>query len=106
MEPGQFFSALLAIVVIDIVLAGDNAIVIALAAANGIPLEQAELPVSGISGWEECFITSTSRHIMPLVRINGQPIGDGRPGPITQHLSRCFEGNFQAAIAAQTPADG
>lgn len=32
MEPGQFLSALMAIVVIDIVLAGDNAIVIALAA--------------------------------------------------------------------------
>lgn len=30
----QFFSALLAIIVIDLVLAGDNAIVIALAARN------------------------------------------------------------------------
>ena len=32
MEPSQFLSSLLAIVLIDIVLAGDNAIVIALAA--------------------------------------------------------------------------
>ena len=34
MEPTQFFSALLAIIVIDLVLAGDNAIVIALAARS------------------------------------------------------------------------
>jgi len=34
MDPGQFLSALLAIIVIDIVLAGDNAIVIALAARS------------------------------------------------------------------------
>ena len=36
MDPSQFLSALLAIVVIDLVLAGDNAIVIALA-ARGLP---------------------------------------------------------------------
>ena len=34
MDLGQFLSALLAIIVIDIVLAGDNAIVIALAARS------------------------------------------------------------------------
>ena len=34
MAPSQFLSVLLAIVVIDIVLAGDNAIVIALAARS------------------------------------------------------------------------
>ena len=36
MDPATFFSALVAIVVIDLVLAGDNAIVIALA-ARGLP---------------------------------------------------------------------
>ena len=79
---------------------------LALAAREGIEVVAAPLAESEIGAWEEAFLSSTSRHIMPLVRINGQPIGDGRPGPITQHLSRCFEGNFQAAIAAQTPADG
>ncbi|MBK6434288.1 MAG: aminotransferase class IV [Anaerolineae bacterium] len=89
------------------VLAGVTAdIVLALAAREGIEVVAAPLAESEICAWDEAFLTSTSRHIMPLVRINGQPIGDGRPGPITQHLSRCFEGNFQAAIAAQTPADG
>ncbi len=38
MDPAQFLSALLAIVVIDLVLAGDNAIVIALA-ARGLPAQ-------------------------------------------------------------------
>jgi predicted tellurium resistance membrane protein TerC len=36
MDPATFLSALIAIVVIDLVLAGDNAIVIALA-ARGLP---------------------------------------------------------------------
>jgi len=71
-------------------------LVITLAAENGIPLQQAELPVSGISGWQECFITSTSRHIMPVTRIDGQPVGDGRVGPLTQRISALFEVYFAA----------
>jgi branched-chain amino acid aminotransferase len=35
---------------------------------------------------EECFLTGTAAEIMPVVKIDGRPIGTGRPGPITQRL--------------------
>ncbi|HKC12334.1 MAG TPA: aminotransferase class IV [Vicinamibacteria bacterium] len=35
---------------------------------------------------DECFITSVSREILPAVRIDGHPIGGGRPGPVTRDL--------------------
>jgi branched-chain amino acid aminotransferase len=38
----------------------------------------------------ECFITSVSREIMPVVKIDAQTIGDGVPGPITRELMRGF----------------
>ena len=83
------------------VLAGVTAdIVLALAAREGIEVVAAPLAESEMAAWDEAFLTSTSRHIMPLVRIDGRPIGRGHPGPITQHLSRCFEENFRAVIAA------
>jgi len=34
----------------------------------------------------ECMITSTTNAVMPLTRINGGEIGDGRPGPVTVRL--------------------
>jgi len=34
----------------------------------------------------ECMITSTTNAVMPLTRINGGDIGDGRPGPVTTRL--------------------
>jgi branched-chain amino acid aminotransferase len=34
----------------------------------------------------ECFITSVSREIMPVVKINDRIIGDGKPGEITRRL--------------------
>lgn len=52
------------------------------------------LPLSGRDGWDEAFLTSTSRHVVPLVRLDGVPIGNGTPGPLTGELHRRFEGYF------------
>jgi D-alanine transaminase len=38
----------------------------------------------------EAFITSATQTIMPVVRIDGQPIGNGKPGPITRRLRSKF----------------
>lgn len=52
------------------------------------------LPMAEVAHWDEAFITSTSRHVLPLVRLDSQSIGDGRPGPLTQELHRRFETYF------------
>ena len=38
----------------------------------------------------EAFITSASATVMPVVRIDGRPIGEGRPGPIARALRAIF----------------
>lgn len=38
----------------------------------------------------EAFITSATQTVMPVVRIDGRQIGDGRPGPVTQRLRLKF----------------
>jgi D-alanine transaminase len=38
----------------------------------------------------EAFITSASTILMPVVRIDGQPVGDGTPGPLGQRLRAAF----------------
>lgn len=39
---------------------------------------------------DEAFITSSTKGVMPISHINGQPIGHGRPGPLTQALHQQF----------------
>jgi len=39
---------------------------------------------------DEAFITSTTKEIMPVVRIDDIRIGSGRPGPYTQRLAELF----------------
>jgi D-alanine transaminase len=65
---------------------------------NDIPLHEFELRVGGIQAWQECFITSTSRHVMPVTTIDGKPVGSGAVGPVTQRLHDLFEDYFAARV--------
>jgi len=38
----------------------------------------------------EAFVTAASAFVTPVVEIDGQPIGDGRPGPITRRLRELY----------------
>jgi branched-chain amino acid aminotransferase len=50
------------------------------------PIQRAELRTV-----DEAFITSTTKEIMPIVRIDDILIGNGRPGPLTVRLAALFQ---------------
>ncbi len=39
---------------------------------------------------DECFLTGTAAEIIPVVKIDGRMIGDGKPGPVTKKLMQLF----------------
>jgi len=49
----------------------------------------------------EVFISSSIRELLPVVRIDGHPIGDGTPGPRTRELLRAFRAQVRREIAAE-----
>ena len=49
------------------------------------PISRAELHTV-----DEAFITSTTKEILPIVRVDDISIGDGRPGPVTRRLADLF----------------
>jgi len=57
-----------------------------LAAEHGIPAREAQLTPYDLYAADEVFITSTAGGIMPLVEIDGRPIADGKPGPVSQRI--------------------
>ena len=57
-----------------------------LAAAHAIPAREAQLTAYDLYAADEVFATSTAGGIMPLVEVDGHPIGDGKPGPVTQRM--------------------
>ena len=72
------------------VLAGVTRAVV-LEVAEGLMPVRLEAPrLAELHALRECFLTSVSREILPVVAVDGQPIGDGRPGPRTAELIRLF----------------
>ena len=50
------------------------------------PAHEGEFPVDDLRGADEAFLTSSIREVMPVVAVDGAPIGDGRPGPAAARL--------------------
>lgn len=59
-----------------------------LAAEAGLPVADATLPLERLTSAGEVFITSTTRLVMPVVSVDGSPIGTGRAGPVSVDLAR------------------
>jgi branched-chain amino acid aminotransferase len=58
----------------------------------GIDAAEPEMPREALHGSDELFLTSSTREVQPLIHLDGQPIADGQPGPITLRLAEAFTG--------------
>jgi len=64
--------------------------VMELAHAAGIDCREATLTRHDLYTAEECFLTGTAAEVIPVVAIDGRPIGSGLPGPVTRRLKDDF----------------
>jgi branched-chain amino acid aminotransferase len=77
-------------------------IILDLAAELGIPLRLEAIHVSEIPELEEAAISSSSRGLLPVVNIAGQPIGDGRPGPLCSQLHTAYDAFVERTVRSAT----
>jgi branched-chain amino acid aminotransferase len=56
----------------------------------GIPVREQVLRDPDLFGADEAFLTSTTRELVPIVHVDDQAIGSGKPGPITRGLLRRY----------------
>jgi branched-chain amino acid aminotransferase len=66
-------------------------VVMELAAAARIPVQETTLIRHDIYTADEFFLTGSAAEIIPVVMIDGRPIGDGKPGPITRQLQARYK---------------
>lgn len=75
-------------------------LVLELCADLGVPTEEATLRDPDLLGADEAFLTSTTKEIVPVVRVDDTPIASGAPGPVTRRLLQ----ELRARISSlQTP---
>jgi branched-chain amino acid aminotransferase len=66
----------------------------------GIPVTDAVLRDDDLLGADEAFLTSTSKEIVPIVRVDERAIGNGHPGPITRRLLDAYRQRARAVARA------
>lgn len=72
------------------VLAGVTRALVLEVARQVLPVSTEAVAYSDLPRARECFITSVSREILPVVKVDQLTIGDGFPGPITRALMQRF----------------
>lgn len=58
---------------------------------TGIPYEEKNFSEKELLGADEVFITSTTSEVLPVVSINGLPVGSGKPGELTKWIYKEFQ---------------
>jgi D-alanine transaminase len=67
-----------------------RAVVLDAIAAQGLTLDERAFTPKEALAAKEAFATAASLIVQPVVRIDGKPVGDGRPGPVAIALRREF----------------
>jgi D-alanine transaminase len=72
--------------------------VVKLVESQGIAFEQRPFGREEALGAREAFLSSSSAFVLPITRIDGKPVGDGKPGPVTRRLREIY-----VVAALETP---
>ena len=65
--------------------------VLELADRAGITRREVDLPLETVQSADEIWITSSTKEILPVTRLDGSPVGNGHPGPVWQRLIELFQ---------------
>lgn len=67
---------------------------------SGIIVRLEPVKIAEIGSLAEAFLTSSSRGILPVIRIDDTQVGDGRPGPVTRRLMDCYADRLKTEAEA------
>ena len=65
-------------------------LVLKLMRENGMECQEGLLRIDELRGAEEVWVTGSTRGVMPVVELDGSPVGDGTIGPVTQRARNWY----------------
>ena len=78
-------------------------VVLELATANHIPYRVREIHEEELQSADEIMLTSSTREIMAVTRLNDNPVGTGRPGKLCQRLQQLYHHYKTTTMRGDTP---
>lgn len=66
-------------------------LVVELALANAIPLQERKITLEELDRAEEVWVTSSTREVLPIIELDGKPVGTGEPGPVWSKMDALYQ---------------
>ena len=61
-----------------------------LQADGSIPVEERVITMDEVWDADEVWISSSSKEVVPVVKLDGKPVGDGKPGPVWEKAAKLY----------------
>jgi D-alanine transaminase len=74
----------------DILPGITRGLILRLAEKVKVPLREHVLTRADLPRVTELFLTGTTSEVMPIVKVDGKPIANGKPGPVTRRLQEAY----------------
>ncbi|MCG5525772.1 D-amino acid aminotransferase [Ectothiorhodospira haloalkaliphila] len=77
-------------------------LLVELAEANGLPVMETRIPEDSLQGAQEIWLTSSTREILPVTRLDGRAVGEGVPGPVWRRVHALYQ-DYKASLRQEAP---
>lgn len=68
-----------------------------------LPFDVREISEQEVRGADELWVSSSSKEIFPIVKLDGQPIGSGKPGPVFRQAWQIYQDFKNEVMRGKSP---
>jgi len=66
-------------------------VILEIAQINNIPYEVRRIGVNEVFAADELLLTSSTKEVLPVTKLDGQPVGSGEPGPMFERMHALYQ---------------
>ena len=75
-------------------------VVLELVASHGVPCSVREVSEKEVRGADEVWVTSSTKEVLAVTRLDGKPVGRGQPGPVFKRVYALYQ-EFKRSVMRQ-----
>jgi len=77
-------------------------LVLEIASQGGLPTSESDITVEDLFNADEVWITSSTKEVLPVTRIDDRVVGTGKPGPVWKEVTGLYQDYKKQLISGST----